>query len=234
MSELSRKRHRASVEPSPLYLRRRKALINAATDVFRMKGFADASLHDVGVAIGVDRASLYYYFDSKEQLFRAVILDDIETVVGQAEAIAREPGSARERLHAVIAHVVDSFRRYYPSLHIFVQEDMRRVARGQDGAERDRRRLAELADLHMEVLESLVREGVRNGDLRDLGDPHRTALVVQGSLNGMHRWFDPTLGADDADLAQLFASILLDGLGRSTATHASAQPEPLPTAPPLE
>jgi AcrR family transcriptional regulator len=221
MSELSRKRQRASLEPSRLYIRRRKALIKAAAEVFRVKGFSDASLHDISGAIGVDRASLYYYFGSKEHLFRAVILESTEEVVARAQTISCGPGTARARLTAVIAHVVSSFRLHYPSMHIFVQEDMRRVRSRDQHAGEEQRRLAELADVYMATLEELIRGGVRDGEFRDLDDPRRAALVIQGALNWMHRWFDPSTGADDAGLAELFTTILLDGLGCATAIPAS-------------
>jgi TetR/AcrR family transcriptional regulator, cholesterol catabolism regulator len=68
MSELSRKRQRAGQTPSRNYITRRRALIRAAAEVFRIKGLSGTSLHDISEAIGVDRASLYYYFGSKEQL----------------------------------------------------------------------------------------------------------------------------------------------------------------------
>lgn len=230
MSELSRKRQRASVEPSRLYVRRRKALIKAAADVFRVKGFSDASLHDISGIIGVDRASLYYYFGSKEQLFRAVILESIEEVVSRAQTISRGPGTARARLSAVIAHVVSSFSLHYPSLHIFVQEDMRRVRSRDQHAGAEQRRLAELADLYMATLEDLIRDGVRDGEFRDLNDPRRTALVIQGALNWMHRWFDPGAEADDAGLADLFVAILLDGLGSAIPAPLPADHDPVVTA----
>lgn len=213
MSELSRKRQRASIEPSRLYLRRRKALIKAAAEVFRDKGLADTSLHDISESIGVERASLYYYFGSKEQLFRAVILESTEEVVAVAQRIGTGPGTARARLAAVITHIVSSFNHHYPSLHIFVQEDMRRVRNRNDPhADAEVRRLAELADTYMATLEDLIREGVDSGAFRQLGDPRLTALVIQGSLNWMHRWFRPGDQCDTAEQANVFVAILLDGL----------------------
>jgi AcrR family transcriptional regulator len=231
MSELARKRHRANLEPSKAYTKRRKAMITAAAEVFRVKGLSNSSLHDISVNIGVERASLYYYFDSKEQLFRAVILESIEDVLMRATAICEGPGNGRSRLTALIRHVVGSFERYYPSLHIFVQEDMRRLENsGATLASAEARRLAELADTYMVMLENLIREGVRNGEFVDVGDPHHVALIIQGAVNWMHRWFEPDGPIAATELADLFVSILLDGLaaGRlplAGLTHPRLNPE---------
>jgi AcrR family transcriptional regulator len=213
MSGLARKRQRASLEPSKAYAQRRQAMITAAAEVFRAKGLSDTSLHDISVSIGVDRASLYYYFGSKEQLFRAVILDSIEDVVTRTKAIAQGPGTGRSRLTALVTHIVRAYEIYYPSLHVFVQEDMRRLENQGDAATGvEARRLAQLADDYMAMLENVISEAVERGEFRDLGDPRDVALVIQGAVNWMHRWFDPSDGPPAAELSKLFVSILLDGL----------------------
>lgn len=213
MSELSRKRQRASVEPSRLYARRRTAMISAAAEVFRRRGLSDASLSEISGLIGVERASLYYYFGSKEQLFRAVILESTESVVARAEAISKGPGNCRARLTAIIAHVVESFDDHYPSMHIFVREDMRRVKRTGDAkAHAEQQRLADLADQYMGTLEDLIKAGVAGGEFRDVGDARLAALVIQGALNWMHRWYDPGAEAETGRLIDAFVTILLDGM----------------------
>jgi TetR/AcrR family transcriptional regulator, cholesterol catabolism regulator len=214
MSELARKRQQANLDPSKAYARRRKAMIDAAAQVFRAKGLSDTSLNDISASMGVDRASIYYYFGSKEQLFRAVILESVEDVVTRAKAISESPGSVRSRLTALIAHIVCSFEHCYPSLHIFVQEDMRRLDKsGCAQADTEARRLAELAEIYMATLENLISEGVASGEFRDLGAPRQVALVVQGAVNWMHRWFTPGGELVAGELAHLFVGILLDGLG---------------------
>lgn len=218
MSELSRKRQRASSEPSRLYARRREAMIKAAAQVFRDKGLADASLDEISALIGVERASLYYYVGSKDQLFRAVILESTEAVVARSIAIIRGPGTCRTRLTEVITHIVNSFSDHYPSMHIFVREDMRRMKNRDDPQSRaEHERLAELADRYMEALEDLIRQGIDAHEFRAIGDPRVAALVVQGALNWMHRWYDPTTTDGTAELVSAFVTILLDGMATPAA-----------------
>ena len=213
MSELARKRLRANSEPTKAYADRRSTLIKAAAEVFHAKGLSESTLHDISDSAGVDRASLYYYFDSKEQLFRAVLLESIEDVVGRAQAICNGSGTARRRLTELINHIVLSFNDCYPSLHIFVKEDLRKLrGRGDILAEVDAHRLKELADTYMSSLESLIDEGIQNGEFHAPADSHLLALVVQGALNSLHRWFSPTSGPAAAELADLFTSILLGGI----------------------
>ncbi len=47
-------------------------IFNAATAVFEEKGFAAARMQEIADHAGINKALLYYYFHSKEQLFGAV------------------------------------------------------------------------------------------------------------------------------------------------------------------
>lgn len=63
---------------------RRQAILEAAAEAFRERGFDSASMADVSVRVGGSKATLYNYFSSKEELFAAVML---EAAKGQANAI---------------------------------------------------------------------------------------------------------------------------------------------------
>jgi AcrR family transcriptional regulator len=47
-------------------------IVSAALEVFAEKGFAAAKLDDIARKAGISKATLYLYFDTKEEIFRAV------------------------------------------------------------------------------------------------------------------------------------------------------------------
>lgn len=51
----------------------RAAIIRGAAAVFQERGYGSASLADVSAAAGVTKGALYFHFDSKEALARAII-----------------------------------------------------------------------------------------------------------------------------------------------------------------
>ena len=75
MSEIAKRRAAAaaSAENNPAYREKQEAIRRAAGKVFHQRGFHATKLNDVAESAGVDRASLYYYVGSKEQLFRDVV-----------------------------------------------------------------------------------------------------------------------------------------------------------------
>ncbi|WP_419150850.1 TetR/AcrR family transcriptional regulator [Nocardia vinacea] len=54
-------------------MRTRSALVTAAREVFESDGFLDARISDISKAAGVASGSFYTYFDSKEEIFAAVV-----------------------------------------------------------------------------------------------------------------------------------------------------------------
>ena len=79
--------------PSPRWRRRKTArpseIVEAALEVFAEKGFAAARLDEIASRAGVSKGALYLYFETKEELFRAVVRDvaapNIEAVRAMAE-----------------------------------------------------------------------------------------------------------------------------------------------------
>ena len=56
-----------------VHFQRRAALVNTAARVLMKKDYQAASDNDVVRAVGMDRASLFYYVSGNEELFQEVI-----------------------------------------------------------------------------------------------------------------------------------------------------------------
>ncbi len=52
---------------------RRKQLVQTALHLFSENGYRNTSVRDIARAVGVNEALLYYYFNSKAELFRVVL-----------------------------------------------------------------------------------------------------------------------------------------------------------------
>jgi AcrR family transcriptional regulator len=66
---------------------RPQELLAAALDLFVERGFAATRLDDVAARAGVSKGTLYLYFTSKEELFKAVVRENVLPVLGEAEEI---------------------------------------------------------------------------------------------------------------------------------------------------
>jgi AcrR family transcriptional regulator len=80
---------------TPKWRRRSEArpgeIVQAAFEVFAEKGFAAAKLDEIAAKAGISKGALYLYFETKEDIFRAVVreavapnLDMVEAMLAQA------------------------------------------------------------------------------------------------------------------------------------------------------
>lgn len=85
---------------------RRRAILDAALTVFAEKGFAGARMDDVAALAGVAKGTLYLYFEDKKALFKGLVHDAADPVLGaMEERVASFEGDTRELLMLVFSHV---------------------------------------------------------------------------------------------------------------------------------
>lgn len=60
---------------------KRAAILKAATSVFSKEGFHKARIEDIAIAAGIGKGTLYQYFNSKQDLFKDMIKDGINSFV---------------------------------------------------------------------------------------------------------------------------------------------------------
>lgn len=218
---LDERRTSARAEAAPGYVERRNEIIEAARAVFRDKGLQAATFKDVAEACGGDRATVYYYFKNKNELFREIALEHVLSNVTHAEQVARRRGlTPPERLREVIADLMDSYERHYPDLFIFIQEDMSKLkSEKSDWADEMR----ELSRRYDRTVEGIIADGVRRGEFSTELSPRIVAYAIIGMLSWSHRWYRPATGSARA-IGEGLADVLLGGLltARPNGTAAAA------------
>jgi len=84
-------------DDKPKWRRRKEArpseIVEAALEVFAEKGFAAAKLDDIARRAGISKATLYLYFETKEEIFRAVAQAAVVSLLEALESSA-EPSAA--------------------------------------------------------------------------------------------------------------------------------------------
>jgi TetR/AcrR family transcriptional regulator len=85
-------------------------LLEAALDLFVEKGFAATRSEEVAVRAGVSKGTLFLYFPSKEELFKAVVMENVARPVAEGIAEAENfQGSSADLLQWLM---LEWWRRY--------------------------------------------------------------------------------------------------------------------------
>jgi AcrR family transcriptional regulator len=95
---------------SPKWRRRADArpaeIVQAAYEVFSEKGFAAARLDDIAKRAGVSKGALYLYFETKQQIFEAVVKDAVAPNIGAiATMVLAFPGPFDQLIRMMVPRV---------------------------------------------------------------------------------------------------------------------------------
>ncbi|HWI71309.1 MAG TPA: TetR/AcrR family transcriptional regulator [Baekduia sp.] len=208
-SGIGKRRKAALVEGSDEYNARRQELIHAAAAVFNEKGYEAATLNDIAERVGADRASLYYYVGSKQELFQDAVRDVLDGNLKHAERIARRSGAPAEKLAELVRQIILSYIENYPHTYVYIQEDMRRVASDDSDWAQDMTRKSRRIE---SITIKLIEQGIKKGDLRGDIRPDVAARALWGMINWTHRWYKPSGDLSGEELAHQFSEIFFSGL----------------------
>lgn len=189
-------------------------ILDGAARVFQERGYPQATLEDVANEVGINRATLYYYVGTKEELLVSLLHQPIEAMrAGLEEIVARDLPAPEKLAEALRAYVSAMARR--PELFIFVGENIHKVMAGREAAD-----IQQNADRWGRLLASVIAEGARAGDFRDDIDPQLATLAISGMFNWIYRWYNPGGSRSLPELGEVFIDMALASLSPAAARRA--------------
>lgn len=103
--------------------RNRELILRAASEEFAEKGFAAGKTSDIADRAGLPKPNVYYYFKSKENLYREVLESIVEPLLA-ASAPFNEPGHPADVLRAYIRTKIRISREHACASKVFASEIM--------------------------------------------------------------------------------------------------------------
>ena len=160
---------------------RPQELLDAALALFVDKGFAATRAEEVAARAGVSKGTLYRYYPSKEELFKAVVRNCLVARIAEgADRVAQHQGSAAELLTLVmgewwrqvglgvaggISRVMLAEARLFPELARFYADEV-------------------IAPTHA-LLGGLIERGIASGEFRPVPVPETVHVLIGPLLHLM-------------------------------------------------
>lgn len=94
---------------------KKEHVLRAASEVFARYGLDKSTLDDIGKRVGLNKASLYYYFKSKEDLFAAVVLAEMQAFMADLKAKTLAYPDVRKQIRFFLT---ERIRRHGEVLHL--------------------------------------------------------------------------------------------------------------------
>jgi AcrR family transcriptional regulator len=183
---------------------KRKKIQHVASKLFTEKGFENTTTRDIAEAGGISNASLYYYFDSKEDLLYRILDETISTGLIKIKEIEESDKSPKEKLVSFI----DVFIKYYTihpeRMKLLGQEHKSLTSKHNEQLNRMRR---DYVDILVRILEDLRKQG-QTWDI----DPTICSYAFFGMVAWTYRWYNPKGKVKLEELVEIFTKILTRGI----------------------
>lgn len=155
-------------------VRTRNALVTAARQVFERDGYLDARISDISKEAGVAAGSFYTYFDSKEEIFAAVVEMVQEEMLHPHVRERTGVTDARELVAAANREYLQSYKRNARLMALFeqvsqVDEDFRQLRLKRANA---------FAQRNAKMIRALQESGEASPELDPLVTAHALSAMV--------------------------------------------------------
>ncbi len=186
----------------------REQILSTAKSLFIQQGYHGLAMRQISDALGVSKAALYYHFKDKEELFLAILSDNMDEIESAIDLIQAREISCGEKIALFVEYVLKQPTEQRAMIRLASQE------MSQLSATSRRKFDKTYHDQFTGKLQAIFEAGVENGEFRPI-DP---AIATWALLGIMYPYFYPAhSGATPvrAEIIQQIISIYMDGVAQS-------------------
>ncbi|HHW38982.1 MAG TPA: TetR/AcrR family transcriptional regulator [Bacillales bacterium] len=182
--------------------KKRTEMLRSAAKIVKEKGYDRATMDDIAAELLMTKGSLYYYFDSKEQLVfqcHELIFNEAITVM---EEISRMDLPAHTKIEkAIITHIKflinerDMFNMIIQPEQLFIEEDHLQSVLEQRGK-------------ITSIIDKIIEEGLSKGEF-SVSDPKMTRMMILGAMNWIQTWYSTDGKYSEKEIANIYSNSLI-------------------------
>lgn len=192
----------------------RASLVDSALTLFGEHGFAATSVQEITAKAGVTKGAFYHHFESKEDLLRLIHDEFVDYQLAAMERILADHSDPVTQIEQLLGEFLTSAARYRANVTVFYQE--RRYLTGSRFAA-----VMEKRDRFDQMFDDVIARGMASGVFRNDLDPRIVGFGLLGMCAWTYQWFRPGGALSAADVAAMFAKLVLGGLRAPSSAEKS-------------
>jgi TetR/AcrR family transcriptional repressor of nem operon len=157
----------------------RQFIVERTAPIFNRKGYAGTSISDMTEATGLTKGSIYGNFANKDEVALAAFDHNVRKVTAAIRGEMEKKKTVREKL-LVYAEVYNNVHAFpeggCPILNTAVESD--------DTHEDLKRKVVEVLVSWKDLIISLLQQGIKTKEFKEVPDPEQTALSLIATIEG--------------------------------------------------
>ncbi|MCK4522702.1 TetR/AcrR family transcriptional regulator [Candidatus Aerophobetes bacterium] len=188
-------------------------ILEAGEKLFAKKGFYPTTMEEVAGAAGLAKGTIYLHFNDKRDLFFSIIEKKLDILLEKIEKEMRKDEFPSQRIKLAIGihlRFLEENRDFFKIMQALpesLKQEMERKLKG---------RVIEKQSRYVEILDQLIRKGIRNQEIKSL-DSRKLAVILVGMMHSLTIYWisrkeKGSLSQDDS----LVWQVLWEGIKKET------------------
>ena len=180
---------------------RQERILKGALEVFKARGLENATMEEIAEKSGFGKATLYYYFQSKEEVFSAILENGWLMLWSNLEPIIAEITSPRKTFINVLIKTAETIRTR-PGLFEFLFNAPQKITF-------EKKPWKKYQDRIYSILKSLLEDGVKEGEFPNI-NPKLLFKAMGGLFMGIVLMGDRNKPISEKDIEALLTQLIMN------------------------
>jgi AcrR family transcriptional regulator len=182
----------------------RDKVLAAAVQLFAEYGYHAATMRDIARIAGIQAASIYYHYASKQALLVEIMETHMRQLNANLEHILSKHNTIRQCLYEAISNHIRLHTTY--KSEFFIIDTEIRALEGENRA-----KILALRDQYEDLIQRLLREGIEQGVLRQT-DVKVSSYAIIAMCTEVAKWFRPAGRLSVQQVIEIYCRMVTDGL----------------------
>jgi AcrR family transcriptional regulator len=182
----------------------REKILAAAVHLFAEYGYHAATMRDIARMAGIQAASIYYHYASKQALLVEIMDTHMQRLDAKLEHIVGKQGTVQQRLYEAIANHIH-LHTTYKSEFFIVDTEIRALE------DENRTYILAHRDRYEALLQKLLLEGMEQGIFRRT-DVKVSSYAIIAMCTEVAKWFRPGGRLSVQQVIDIYSQMVTEGL----------------------
>jgi AcrR family transcriptional regulator len=169
-------------------LRQRQEILATALGLFSQKGYHNVSMHEIAAQAEFAIGTLYKFFQNKEDLYKALVLEVCDDFEGSIERAIEQPQDEVEKLRSYVRAKTKVFRRNLPFIRLYLAESRGASFNLKAGLDDEVRKRYYHS---LESIAAIFASGIKGQRFKEIAEPYYLAVALASVIDAsLLLWLD--------------------------------------------
>lgn len=157
---------------------KRNYIMECAQKLFLSKDYDEVSMNSIAKEVGVNKATIYYYFKNKEALYFAIVLQGVQVLVKIAKEEIKNGKTGYEKI-LLYGNIMGKFSTEYPGCLklLYAPQSSKFDMDNLNSSEEYKEVMGFLKEL-MFIMRDSIQSGIDDGTIREDVNPIEAAVLM--------------------------------------------------------